>query len=77
MPDLIANSVFRHNGKEYHLGEKISPDIPDVETLLEKGFIVYRGGMEAAKKAKLELEAAEREGAESKPTRGRKAKVEE
>lgn len=58
MPDLIANSVFTAAGREYRPGEKIPPELPEREKLMQKGFIVWEGGERAAR------EASEREAAE-------------
>ncbi len=58
MPDLIANSVFTAAGREYRPGEKIPPELPEREKLIQKGFVVWEGGERAVK------EAAEREAAE-------------
>lgn len=55
---MIANSVFTAAGREYRPGEKLPPELPGRETLLEKGFIAWEGGEQAAR------EAAEREAAE-------------
>ncbi|MBQ9090933.1 MAG: hypothetical protein IJY52_01520 [Anaerotignum sp.] len=59
MPDLIANSVFKENGVEYRPGDVISAELPNIEKLMEKGFVVYRGSAAAAKKAIAEAKAAE------------------
>lgn len=93
MPDLIANSVFEHKGVKYRPGDIISPEMPGIEKLMDKGFVVYRGGAAAAKKAAAEAaarkEAEEKAAAEAaarketgkeseeKPVKGRKSKVEE
>lgn len=58
MPDLIANSVFTAAGREYRPGEKIPPELPEREKLMQKGFVVWEGGERAAREA-LEREAAE------------------
>lgn len=57
MPDLIANSVFTRNGVEYRPGDIVSPELPDIESLIGKGFVVYRGGKAAAAKAFAEAKA--------------------
>lgn len=59
MPDLIANSVFTAAGREYRPGEKIPPELPEREKLIQKGFVVWEGGERAAREAE-EREAAER-----------------
>ncbi len=63
MPDLIANSVFTAAGREYRPGEKIPPELPEREKLIQKGFVVWEGGKRAAREA-AEREAAEREAVE-------------
>ena len=57
MPDLIANSVFTRNGVEYRPGDIVSSELSDIESLMEKGFVVYRGGKAAAVKAFAEAKA--------------------
>lgn len=59
MPDLIANSVFKSDGKEYRPGDLVSPELPDIKKLMEKGFVVYRGGKVAAEKAIAKAKAEE------------------
>lgn len=83
MPEMIANSLFKHNGKEYRPGDTVSPEVSGVKELMDKGFVVYRGGAAAAKKAAAEeaarKEAEEKAAAEkeTKTAKGRKGKVEE
>lgn len=71
MPDLIANSVFTAAGREYRPGEKIPPELPEREKLIQKGFVVWEGGERAVREAaeceaaeQTAKEAAEREAAE-------------
>lgn len=68
MPEMIANSLFKHNGKEYRPGDTVSPEVSGVKELMEKGFVVYRGGAMAAKKEaeRMAAEAAARKEAEEK-----------
>ena len=81
MPKMIANSLFKHNGKEYRPGDTIPPEVSGIEELMEKGFVVYRGGAMAAKKEAERMAAATRKEtgkeSEEKPVKGRKSKVEE
>ena len=51
MPDLIANSVFTAAGREYRPGEKIPPELPEREKLIQKGFVVWEGGERAVREA--------------------------
>lgn len=67
MPNFIANSVFTAEGREYQPGEIVPRSLPEWEKLLEKGYIVWEGGAQAAK------EAAE---LNEKSVKGRKAKAE-
>lgn len=64
MPDLIANSVFTAAGREYRPGEKIPPELPEREKLIQKGFVVWEGGKRAAREA-AEREAVEQEAGET------------
>lgn len=72
MQNLIANSVFKAEGRKYQPGEIVPRSLPEWEKLLEKGYIVWEGGAQAAR------EAADKEAAEpnEKPVKGRKAKAE-
>lgn len=66
MPEMIANSLFKHNGKEYRPGDTVSPEVSGVKELMEKGFVVYRGGAMAAKKEAEKMAAEEAERKETK-----------
>lgn len=66
MPEMIANSVFQADGKEYRPGDTVPVQISNLENLMKKGFVVWNGG-EAAEKEVAEQaarEAAEKEAAE-------------
>ena len=66
MPDIIANAVFQVEGKEYRPGDLVPLQIPDLENLMKKGFVVWNGGEQAAREAakKEAAEQAAREAAE-------------
>ncbi len=51
MCNLMANSVFWANRREYRPGDTVPANLPGVKDLLAKGFVVYRDGRKAAKAA--------------------------
>lgn len=81
MPEMIANSVFQADGKEYRPGDTVPVQISNLENLMKKGFVVWNGGektaCEAAEKGAAEQAAREAAEEKEKPVRGRKAKVTE